>query len=380
MIKKKVLFVIDSLSCGGAEKSLVSLLPLLDYSKMEVDLMMISRGGVFEQYIPSTVQIVPYNEASKLKRILTRILYSIALRFVHQQNLHEVYWQSKSWAIESCEKSYDVAIAYGQGLPTYFVADKVDAFRKIFWINNDLSHIGMSECYNRNFYDKAERIVAVSDSLYNMLCKSQYVDKNKLIVVYDILNAELIRSMSKEETVVVNDSDAWKICTVGRLVPQKGYDLAIESAKILRERGLKFVWFFVGEGVERMRLEEMAISNGVSDNVVFVGMKPNPYPYMLSSDLYVQTSRFEGFGLTLNEARILGKPCVSTNFSVVYDQIVDGRNGLIAEMTSKSISEHIMMLINDTNLRKKIEAQVRKEVNNTALTESKKVNNLILQW
>ena len=109
-----------------------------------------------------------------------------------------------------------------------------------------------------------------------------------------------------------------------------------------------------------------------------MGMKPNPYPYMAKADVYIQTSSFEGFGLTINEARILHKPVVSTNFPVVYNQIKDGENGLIAEMTPESVAEKILMLINDDALRERIIDATKREVNTTSVTEPQKVMDLLL--
>lgn len=98
---------------------------------------------------------------------------------------------------------------------------------------------------------------------------------------------------------------------------------------------------------------------------------------MEQADVYVQTSKFEGFGMTIAEAKILGKPIVSTNFDVVYNQITHEKNGLIAEMNGKSIADSIYRMITDNELRKSIIDEVKRENNITHLTEAKKVEALI---
>ena len=125
-------------------------------------------------------------------------------------------------------------------------------------------------------------------------------------------------------------------------------------------------------------IKRMATEYGLLNNIIFTGVKSNPYPYMALADIYVQTSRFEGFGLTISEARILNKPVISTNFPVVYNQIKDGVNGLICEMTPESIAQKILLLANDEQLRNKLIEATKKEVNLTAQTEPQKVMNLIL--
>ena len=116
---------------------------------------------------------------------------------------------------------------------------------------------------------------------------------------------------------------------------------------------------------------------GLQNNVRLLGMKVNPYPYMAQCDVYVQTSRHEGFGMTIAEAKILGVPIVSTNFDVVYDQITHEENGLIAEMSAESISEQIHRLLVDERLREHITDTLLKEENCTSRTEVKKVEQLI---
>lgn len=380
---KKVLFMIDSLCCGGAEKSLVSLLPVLDYTKMDVDLMIVSRGGVFEQYIPSNVHIVPFLEErnkSLLKRAC-QLLFSSLVRLMPNRHAAELKWITMGRMYSQFEKEYDVAIAYQQGFPTYYIAERVKAKKKIAWINVDLRKARYRTAFNRPFYNKMTKIVTVSDTLYNMQSDDDYVNKDKLLMIRDIVNVDVVTKLSQEKGF---DDDAHekgkiRIVTVGRLVPPKNYNLAVETAKLLREKGLSFRWYFVGEGSERQAIDRKIATYGLQDNVMLLGMQPNPYPYMKGCDVYVQTSSFEGFGLTISEAIILHKPIVSTNFPVVHDQIEDGVNGLISEMTADNLCTNILSLANNESLRKKLVEGTYRVKNTTASTERKKVNHLIAE-
>ena len=115
----------------------------------------------------------------------------------------------------------------------------------------------------------------------------------------------------------------------------------------------------------------------LQNNVLLLGLQTNPYPYMAQADVYVQTSRHEGFGMTISEAKILGLPIVSTNFDVIYNQIEHEKNGLIAEMKGEKIGEQILRLVRDDELRKRIRNTVLTEKNETSQTEVKKVEALI---
>ena len=108
-----------------------------------------------------------------------------------------------------------------------------------------------------------------------------------------------------------------------------------------------------------------------------MGLKENPYPYMSKADIYVQTSIFEGFGMTIAEAKLLHRPVVSTNFDVVHDQIIDHQNGLIAEMTPDSVAEKILELHQDKSLRNCIVSNLEQETNNTTLSEPAKFMQLV---
>ena len=381
-MKKNVLFFIESLHCGGAEKSLISLLPILDFTRLNIDLMLLQRGGVFEQYVPENVHIIDFKQ--QVHPWIFRIyqtLFSLRLRWnqVTGRKEHgaETRWKTMHRAYTPLKKHYNVAIAYQQGFPTFYIATKVHADKKIAWANVDLTKAGYCAPYNSKFYQEYDSVVAVSDNLKRMLIEEDFIPEDKAVVVQDILNVNLIREMAKQPQHLIN-TPKLKLVTVGRMVYQKGYDIAVETADILRRKGLDFCWYFVGDGVARKEVETLISDKHLENNVFLLGEHANPYPFMSAADIYVQTSRFEGFGLTLAEARILGKPAVSTDFPVVHNQITDGKNGLIAEMQPGSIADKIMLLAEDIKLREDIIAATKQETNTTTEVESAKVNQMIV--
>ena len=385
-MKKRILFVVDSLACGGAEKSLVSLLSLLDYSRIEVDLLIGKRGGVFERYLPQSVRILALPSLTGwagCRARLCALWLSVQIRIdrLRGKKRHgaESHWQAMHPAIDPLKAHYDVAVAYHQGFPTYYVATKVDAHKKYAWVNADLQQAGYDEAFNRLFYACFDGVCTVSEKLCELLEHTAYVDPAKLCTVYDIIHVELIRQMAGEYGFGGDlPADTFRIVTVGRMTPPKNYTLAVETARRLKAHGLKFRWWFVGDGSERAAIEGLIERYALQDDIVLVGMHPNPYPYMSGCDLYVQTSSFEGFCLTLREARLLHKPVVSTDFSVVYDQIRDGENGLIARMTPESLAEKILLLANDPALRARLIAATRLEEDRTMSTELEKIHKMLL--
>lgn len=381
-MKKKVLFMMDSLTCGGAEKSLVSLLPLLDYNQVDVTLMLVKRGGIFECYIPKEVNVITMPQSSGLLSKIGHLIHSFRIRLYKvigkKEHFAETYWKSIDWTLDSIKDAkYDYAFAYQQGFPTYYVANNVTASKKFSWANVDLMKAGYNVEFNAAIYDKFDRVIGVSDAVSSDLATQGYIrDKSKIVTIYDILNPSLIREMSKEQGFT-DAYEGTRIVTTGRMTHQKGYDLAVKAADVLRKRGYKFRWSFVGDGIKRPEIQKLIKELQLEDYVEILGEKANPYPYMLAADIYAQTSIFEGFGLTVTEARILGKAEVCTNFPCAYNQITDGSNGLICEMTPEDIANKIEMLLTDKELKSKLEATVAVEVNRTAETESKKVFELL---
>ena len=382
-MKKRVLFLIDSLTCGGAEKSLISLLPLLDYSQIDVDLLMFKRGGVFEKYVPQQVRVISHRLygsgfVDQLSQRLHQMCFSWNLRFGKKRHGAETHWRAMHQAVMPLEGQYDVAIAYQQGMPTFFLATKVNAAKKVAWINADVLAAGYDMDYCKQFYDKMDAVVAVSQKLFDLLSVRASWMQDKLHCVYDIINPEVVRTLAQEQVTDMNPvGDALSIVTVGRLTKPKNHLLALDAAHILKENGLDFVWYFVGEGEMRTAIEQRIADLGLADNVILLGLKENPYPYMAKADVYVQTSAFEGFGMTIAEAKMLHRPVVSTNFDVIHDQIVDHQNGLIADMTPQNVAEKILELIADEELRGSISKSLANETYSTVNTEPAKVMRLI---
>lgn len=374
--KPRILFFIESLQCGGAEKSLVSLLQSLDYDAVDVDLMTLTDKGLFKQYVPEKVNIIRMPVNHNLAARMGEAAYSLAWRVFQKaaipRHYSELKWSLTYKSYSPLKRHYDVAVAYQQGLPTFYVAQRVNADKKIAWINIDLEHAGYRKNFVNRFYESYDNLVAVSQQLHDTLDNTGFVDRTKLVTIYDIVNEGLVRKMACSPLDTFSDNPKLRIVTVGRLARQKNYPLAVKAAKILSDKGLDFEWVFVGDGPERGVVESAIRENALGDKVKLAGEQPNPYPFMMSADMYVHTASFEGFGLTIAEAKIIGLPVVSTNFRIVHDQITDGENGLICEMTPESVAENILRLVSDDALRDKIVKNISHEHNTTSVTEVEK--------
>jgi glycosyltransferase involved in cell wall biosynthesis len=373
-VKKNILFVINNLHCGGAEKSLITLLQTLDYSKYNVDLYLFKHKGLFLDKIPKQVKLLYEPEGYKyfnmpikqalfdcLKqrkfsvaygRVCTGISYKVER---NSTRADQKAWKFLSSAIDNLEKEYDSAIAYLEMAPIYFLIDKVKAKNKIGWIHTNYSNANMDKYIDNPYFEKLDSIVTVSDECEKSLKDSFSQLKNKFCVINNILSPEVIRTLAKEKEEIIKDSEYITIITVARLCKVKGIDLAVEACETLVKQGYKLKWFVIGSGNEKENAYYKNFINqkGLQNSFILLGVKENPYSYIEQADIYVQPSRFEGKSIAVEEAKILQKPIIVTNFSTAKDQINNNINGLIVEVDSMSIAQGIIELAINYKLCKK---------------------------
>lgn len=381
--KKKILFVNESLACAGGEKSLLSILSSLDYDKYDVDLQLFKYGNPWDKLVDPHVKILPplpyaqFTGMPLLKAILyalrhrklswlkSRLAYSAALRKNKEAgNVTKsiLYWKKQSKCFDNIAGKYDYVIGYAQGIPTFYVADKADPLsKKLAWVNATYLPPSPDKEYIEQKFSKINIINFVTEELAGIERKHWPSIENKSTAFPDLINPELITKMSKEEIDIKKDNSKTTIVTLGRLTLQKGYDMCIEAAKVLKDNNLNFIWYILGEGPYRVEMEQAIQNFGLNDNVKLLGVKTNPYPYLRLADIYVQASRREGFGLAIAEARLLNIPVVATRFNTVFNQMINRKNGIVVDMTGPSIAAAIMELCEDKDLYNSILAYLQTE-------------------
>ncbi len=274
MVKKNVIFVIDSLNCAGAEKSIITLLSLLDYSRYDVDLQLFGYGGELEELIPREVNLLEpleytkYSTLSvgkallysiekyKFNMLYGRVKYSLQIRKGRYSNAQKarLFWNNISHLIESRDKEYDFAISYAQGIPTFYVADKIKAKKKYAWVNVSYKLIGVDREFQRKYYNCYNQVVAVSESAKDIFLESYPGYKNKTRVIYDINDYNFIKRMAEYGESYEDDFQGIRILTIGRLANQKGYDIAIEACRKLKGANINFKWFVLGKGPQKKEI------------------------------------------------------------------------------------------------------------------------------
>ena len=368
-MKPKILFGLDSLRIGGAEKSLITLLSLLDYEKYEVDLQLITRTGKFLSYVPQEVNVLPstaweeylalplWKKFFHISQALTRLYTAFKLRTSKYigREVDVFMWKTTSPHIRTLEKEYDIAIGYGQYLPSFFVVDKVNAKRKVGYVNTLIyPPKSLLNTLQQNFKE-LDLIVAVSQDAKHSIVNLFPELSNRIEIIKDSISKSNIEKMAQEYAPLFPEEAKLKMVTVARLFDgAKGMDILLETALYLKRKGVNYHWIVVGDGGFRPQMDSFIREHHLEKNLILLGETPNPYPYIKHATLYVQTSRFEGYGLALAEARLLNTPIVTTAYEGWEMQMVHLKNGYVAGMSPESVGDAIIYMLEHPELREAI--------------------------
>lgn len=358
------------MNVGGSEKALVSLLNELDYSEFEIDLQLFKHEGLFLSEVPKEVNIlnVPKNyqyfdcSFKKVIRTLNPNLMFNRYRFSRAikkaatpAEAEQLAWKFLAKSLSPLEKEYDAAIGYLENNPIYFAIDKVRAKRKIGFIHNDYRNIKVNKELDRPYFQKLDYICSVSSHCVEILKANFPLFTDKIKLIPNLFSEKLILKNSNEPiTEVQMDHAFFNIVSIGRLAEQKGFDLAVEAASVLKEKNFKFQWFILGEGALRGMLEKKISNLNLEHCFFLLGNQSNPYKFLKNADLVAQTSRFEGKSIALDEAKILSKVILATNYPTVNDQITDNVDGCICGFSPDQIADRIISIANDNALKENI--------------------------
>ncbi|WP_342042517.1 glycosyltransferase [Bacillus sp. OTU2372] len=373
-MKKNILISVYNMEIGGIERSLINMLESFDYQKYNVDLLIYHHVGELMKLIPKSVNILPEVEnysvfrkpviqclkeghySLSLMRTLAKYIALIKSKF---RSLEEgsgyiqmqLSLKYSSYFLPKIEKEYDVAISYAW--PHDIIANKVKAGKKIAWIHTDYSKLEIDNRLDLNVWNKFDAIAAVSEACASSFLSTYPLLNEKVKVIENLTSPNFIKKMAEEIKIFNNKNDStFKIVSVGRLSYVKGFDLAITALKLLYDKGLTNIkWYVIGYGGYENELKELITKNNLENSFILLGKKTNPYPYINECDLYVQPSRYEGKAVTVSEAKILGKPILITKYPTASSQIENGVEGIICDLSSEGIANGIEGFYHSEELR-----------------------------
>ena len=390
-MKKKLLFVINTLGCGGAERAMLNPFDALDPKKYEISLFVLTGQGELSHALPKHVRLLnrDYKDVSVLTGEGRKLLIRSVLRAGSKKGLFlrrasyllknfrdmrrrgkilpdKLCWRVLSDGAPLIRREYDLAVAYLEGGATYYVAEHVKARKKAAFVHIDYGKAGYTRKLDRDCYQKFDRIFTVSDEVRAHFLEVYPEHEKKVSVFHNLINQERIRQMAEQGSGFDDEFQGYRILTVGRLTQQKRYDIAIQAMALLKEKcSVPVRWYVLGEGELRESLQQQIKDAGVEQEFIFLGVKENPFPYYKNCDLYVHATGFEGKSIAIQEAQTLGKPILATDCSGNREQIVHDVDGRMCPLDPKCVSEEIFWMIAHPEKCKAYGEQAKKKTLNS---------------
>ena len=331
MMKKRVMFLIESMIVGGAERVLINLVNNLDPNKYDITIISVFRHSVYKGYNCTFVDALrPHvhyrylvDNGINWKYKLFNILFNrVSKRLFHRLLIGD---------------GYDVEVAFYEGLPTTFLAHSSNRqSKKIAWLHYGDAFANITEQQKQTYlreYSVYNVIVGVSNSV----CKNfreRLTEQYPLVTCYNILENEKIKRGALDFDV--EREDVATFVSVGRLTRVKGYLRLLTACKRLMNEGYDFRLWLIGEGEERTVLEKYIADNQL-DFVTLYGNQSNPYPYVKAADWFISSSYAESFSLVAVEAMIIGTPVICTQCICTKELFGNDMDELIAENSEEGI-------------------------------------------
>ena len=376
-MKKNILIFSHAMEIGGAERALLGLLENINYNEYDVDLFLMRQEGELFKYIPKEVNILP--EISEysclavpiiniLKKGRTKIAYGrlkgknlakqrvndLKLQADNQVAIEYSHKYTKKYMPRINDKQYDVAVSFLT--PHYFVQEKVNAKYKVAWIHTDYSKVAVDVESESKMWNAYDRIISISDAVTESFVKVFPETANKITVIENMMAEKTIMSQKEEFEVKdeMPDDGNIKILSIGRFCHAKNFDNVPDICSRILKSGLKVKWYLIGFGGSEQLIRDKIEEAGMQKNVIILGKKENPYPYIKECDVYIQPSRYEGNAVTVHEAQLLGKPVIITNYPTAKSQIQDGVDGYIVPMEKEVCSKKISDILNKGEIFKSV--------------------------
>ena len=349
MANKSVLFILPWLAVGGLERMQVTLANALSRKGYSVTVMTLNPEDALRNELNKNVEFIYIPPKSHIGNHIP---------YIRHKFYDDGMWETRATPKQLYQyyvgnRKFDVEIGFFRGLSVKIISGSTNPDSvKLAWVHNDFHKCGG---YDYNFRDL--RQVKTAYSKYNkIVCVSEQARKSfneviglneKTMTVYNMLPVDEIRRKANEECIVTKK--AFTVLSVGHIIHMKGYDRLIKVFEQLKVSGYAFDLWIVGEGSEREKLQKYINDHHLTD-VKLLGQQSNPYCFMKQADLYVCSSRFEGYNLTVAEALICGCPVLSTECTGPTEILDEGRYGILVENNEKGLYNGMKSVLDNPRL------------------------------
>lgn len=350
MNKRKVLFLIESLAGGGAEKVLTTLVQHIDKERFDVTVCAISGGGKYEDAIKKLVDYCAILNDPKEGNAWKKWLYVLKHHLVYK-------WLPLSWVYRLfVPQGNHVEVAFVEGFTTKLLSYSMNnKAKKYAWVHCNMGKDHWTKKVYDNLkeetdvYNQYTELFGVSNTVVAAFRKEFPDVTVPMETVYNPIAMHDILCRANE-IVDLKRGKSLLMVTVGRLEPQKSYMRLLRIAKKLIEEGMDVELWILGDGTERKLLEQYVSENKMQERVCLLGFHANPYKYLRQGDLFVCSSLSEGYSTAVTEALILGLPIITTDCSGMAELLKNGECGVITENDEAALYEGLKRLLTDKSL------------------------------
>lgn len=365
---KKIVFVMPKMALGGTEKSLLNLLDKLPQNEYDITVLLFKKEGDLLNQIPEWVKVSELSDYESIKYDFCESPFKLAPKYLVQGKpirainilirhlLYRITNNRYSYYKYSLKKfqynqSFDTSIAYlgPYDLLTAYVLFCISAKEKVQWIHFDVSKYVFNKKTSDSLYKYYDKINVVSEGARDALISLLPELSAKTFYVENTISEKRCKEMAKSGQGFDDDYTGIRIITIGRLSEEKGQDIIPETAALIKNSGMDFRWYIIGKGELYNSINAKIKDYSVEKQVILLGAKENPYPFFNEADIYVQTSKHEGFGLTLAEAKIFDLSIVSTRCLGADEQLNGLKNTMIIEREANEFANAIIKLSRGIN-------------------------------
>jgi len=350
MRKHKVMFLITSLSMGGAERHVLLLAKeMLKYESFEPIIATLSSGGVFYQKaIDAGIRVI-YLKRFNRYDLSTIIRLFILLKKEKISILHShMYFSNFIGRIAGRLAKVPIIISTEHGIS--------------LWKNKFLIF------FDRFSHKLSDRIITVSELSRQVRINREKIDKNKILTIHNFINIEdfdLNEQIDTDLATKYNIQNTFNIGMMTRLTKNKRVNDAIVAMKTIANDFPKTRLIVLGEGPEKNNLIQLTKDLNMEDKVIFTGYQSDIRSWLNVIDLFLLISKMEDFPVSLLEAMACAKPVIATNVGGIPEIVQDKKTGfLINPEDPENLSKKIIWMIQHEEEMKKMGLKGREYIEN----------------
>lgn len=318
---KTVLFILPDLSQGGAERVITIIANDLDRKRFQPKLVLFEKKGIYLEHLKDDVEIIELN--------ISRIRFSFIKIFLLIRKLKP-----------------DIVFT-GWGEISAFLSLLIPLFKKTKFVARETNvvskHVTRKEIkFFYRFYNHFDKIIAQSDDMQKDLIENWGIQPEKIVKINNPVDLKFIQNQMKSDEKLFSD-EFKNVVAIGNLSERKGFDLLLNVFAHLKDKAIKL--YILGDGRDREKLAKQKEDLGLR-NLEFLGVQKNLYPFLHQADLFVLSSRYEGFPNVLLEAGACGTYALANDCPGGINEIIQPNiNGEIHSIEDeKGFAERIWLL------------------------------------